>query len=181
MAVDYKRLEIEFRNTGIHITPHPSTKEEWWEIIAKWLYASPAPQPPPADVHRVQAPLSMIGFDPLSREHRISIKADRITNILFELVPPPPALGSPGWLFVPIQNEAFRIKEGTAGADRFTINHLSPSRRVVSVRYQPQPGDFGSQYFYELRLEAPVWHGNPPQARGHMIIIVDPIIGSDEL
>jgi hypothetical protein len=188
---------MEFKPKGIFLTevpppPGPSgpsalSKDEWWELVQGATGFGPADPPSVPHGHDADFPLSSIGFDPRKREHRFDLRQDRLTHISFELKKPPvQGFASPGWLFVEDNTLAFKIKDNTLGADRFKNTTVQPGRNVVTVTYEPPNSTNNGTpppYSYELRVEAPCWEANtlPPRSKGHMIIIVDPVIGSVEV
>jgi hypothetical protein len=190
MANDYKRIIIEFKDTGIFLDEVPSPnqppldKQAWRAAVLSAVNLSPPPPSVPGG-HLQDLPLSSIGFDPSRREHRFDISQDRVTQIAFELKKPAnaPNFISPGWLFVEDSTVAFRIKDNTPGAANFSNTTVWPGRRIVTVTHTPPPSSAPPLYIYELRVEAPVWKANstPPASQGHMIIIIDPIIGNVEV
>src|SRR5262249_27859559 len=107
----------------------------------------------------------------------ISVKQSRITYMAFEVMAPPGQ--DCGWLFT---DPAFRLKDGTSDADckRFSNMFTCCGQKVVRVTYTPDVDSAGKEYNYELRLEANVWDSNHAPS-GHVIIIVDPIIGNEEV
>jgi hypothetical protein len=168
MAIDRTTIEIEFRPDAIYLTQY---------TIKAGLPPPPPPEERPRDLNLPRQMYIPYAFN--RKMHRIKVTYKRKTKFEFkvkELYPNQPDPLDREWRFY---SPGFELKEtSTAYDNRFTNRTISQNRRKMTVDFDPK-GDEGRKYDYNLWLEAPCVHNGVDM--GHMIIIVDPIIISDEL